>query len=279
MNLCGHSLAYQPVGRPIPDCPFDPVTGIPCDELILGAPFPDLQVTPPLPCPQIPGVPDDEAFCLQWGTRNFGQFVRDQNCIAPSGQMNNCWEGTGVAGIDVDVVPAWNRTTGHPAVGVCVLDSGIEYCNPDFDQSRFYPNDFSLTGIGTGSIEYVCCDFSGNFDPPCNFGPARDNLGHGTFVASLIGATSNNGIGIAGIDQRCRILSVRFGGSLGAGPLHQFLPQVKIARAIIALEEIWVEVQYKDIRIINMSFAYPKDQSAAAEQISAFESVGAAPSH
>lgn len=80
---------------------------------------------------------------------------------------------------------AWRVTTGSPGVTVAVVDSG---CNP---------------GIA---------DLAGRVLDGCNLIEGNrtmaDTQGHGTAIAALIGATGNNGKGIAGIDWQCRLLPI-----------------------------------------------------------------------
>lgn len=82
---------------------------------------------------------------------------------------------------------AWDRTLGSTSVKVAVIDSGLRRTHEEFaGQSRI------LQGRDT---------ISEDNDP-------QDNCGHGTHVAGTIGATINNGKGIAGMAQ-VSILPVR----------------------------------------------------------------------
>ena len=81
---------------------------------------------------------------------------------------------------------AWDRTLGSTSVKVAVIDSGIRRTHEDLAGGRV------LQGW-----DFV----QGDSDP-------QDNCGHGTHVAGTIGATINNGKGIAGMAQ-ASILPVR----------------------------------------------------------------------
>jgi subtilisin family serine protease/subtilisin-like proprotein convertase family protein len=50
-----------------------------------------------------------------------------------------------------------------------------------------------------------------------------DDLGHGTAVAGIIGATGNNGVGIAGIDWQASLMPVKFISSQGTGTVSAFI--------------------------------------------------------
>ncbi len=74
---------------------------------------------------------------------------------------------------------AWNETTGNGSLIVALIDSGINYTHEDL------------------SANYVPLGYDwvhGNNDP-------RDDEGHGTHTSGIIGATINNGLGIAGLAQ------------------------------------------------------------------------------
>src|SRR6266567_6868184 len=70
---------------------------------------------------------------------------------------------------------AWDLTTGSKDVVIAVVDTGVDPAQPD------------LLGKLVQGYDYVENDAS----------PGDDN-GHGTAVAGIVGANSNNGIGVAG---------------------------------------------------------------------------------
>jgi thermitase len=78
---------------------------------------------------------------------------------------------------------AWSVTTGSPSVVVAVIDSGVHATHPDL---------------------------ASNLVPGWNFvksnSDTSDLLGHGTAVAGVIAAASNNGIGVAGVSWQSRMM-------------------------------------------------------------------------
>src|SRR4051794_26399314 len=88
---------------------------------------------------------------------------------------------------------AWDLTDGSPTVTVAVLDTGVANV-PD------------LAGALVPGIDLV------NHDDD----PADDN-GHGTAVASIVGARTNNGLAIAGVCGRCSIMPVKVLGADATG--------------------------------------------------------------
>ena len=90
--------------------------------------------------------------------------------------------------------PAWDVSTGSSQVVVGILDTGVDPSQPD------------LRGKLVAGYDYVNNDQD----------PSDDN-GHGTAVAGVVAASSDNGIGVAGYCWACRLMPVKVLGSDGTG--------------------------------------------------------------
>ncbi len=88
----------------------------------------------------------------------------------------------------VNAYEAWDVTTGSSAVTMAVVDSGIRPTHEDLAGGRV------LAGYNTYSGGAVTAD--------------KDADGHGTFVAGVAAANTNNSLGIAGIDWSCKIMPI-----------------------------------------------------------------------
>jgi hypothetical protein len=91
---------------------------------------------------------------------------------------------------DINALRAWDFTKGSNSIRVAIVDSGIDYTNPDLGVT-----------FGSGSIKVT-----GGFDYQNNDNDPMDDAdnSHGTGVAGIVGALSNNGsyvTGVAGGDQ------------------------------------------------------------------------------
>lgn len=105
---------------------------------------------------------------------------------------------------------AWDITRGSPDVVVAVIDTGITR-HPQLD-SRLLP------GVDTISDQRNAGDGDGRDSDPTDPGGDLPNGGstwHGTHVAGTIGAVSNDGEGVAGVDWHARLLPVRVLGKYG----------------------------------------------------------------
>jgi thermitase len=94
----------------------------------------------------------------------------------------------------VESPAAWDVTTGSTGVTIAILDTGIDPSHPD----------------RAGKI-VAGYDFVGNDNNP------RDENGHGTHVAGIAAALTNNGVGVAGMDWQARIMPVRILDYEGGG--------------------------------------------------------------
>lgn len=134
--------------------------------------------------------PNDALFFRQWNMLNTG---------APSH-----WNG--VESADMNVLDAWQLTMGSPDIKVAILDSGVDTLHEDL-VDNLLPG-YDARGEGTNGY------------PTPNF----KEDGHGTCCAGIVAAVANNGIGVAGVAPKCKIIPVRvfnylnLGGSFGVQP-------------------------------------------------------------
>jgi serine protease len=124
---------------------------------------------------------------------------------APGAWQQQQWDLVGPFGVNVP--GAWDiaQQSGAPGgrrVRVAVVDTGVAYA--DRGPWRRSP-DIAAPRVLRGH------DFVGNDDFP------NDANGHGTFVASTIAASANNGYGMVGIAFAADILPVRVLNSQGGG--------------------------------------------------------------
>jgi hypothetical protein len=97
-------------------------------------------------------------------------------------------------GLDVMHVDAAHRVTHGAGVTVAIIDTGVDAGHPDLAGSVLLGPDL-ITGDG---------------DP-------RDENGHGTAVAGVVGAHAGNGLGIEGVAPGSKLLAIRVLGADGSG--------------------------------------------------------------
>ncbi len=148
-------------------------------------------------------VPDDPYYAYQWHYMS--------PATAPGG---------------ANLPGAWDITTGSSNVVVAVVDTGILPNHPDISgrtvQGYNFISDAIIAGNGVGRSsdptdlgDWVTAAESADSSSVLYECTVEDSSWHGTHVAGTIGASSNNGIGVAGINWVSKILPVRVLGKCG----------------------------------------------------------------
>jgi len=129
---------------------------------------------------------------------------------------------------------AWDTTMGSAGTVIAVLDTGVRFDHPDLGHAeqggRLLPGYDFVDGESATSF-LVANDGNGRDPDPSDPGDwvdasdqqnavfagcdVTDSSWHGTRVSGIIGAHTNNGIGIAGINWNAWILPVRVLGKCG----------------------------------------------------------------
>ncbi len=173
---------------------------------------------------------------------------------------------------------AWNISTGNDQIIVAVVDSGINFEHPDLQENLYYnrneiPND-GIDNDANGYTDDWCgWDFVdapelssiGTGDFLIRDNDASDDLFHGTHVAGIIAADTNNNEGIAGVCWHTQILPIRSGFTTniaGAGYLQDDDAAAGVIYAADQGADIvnisWGDVNYSPIIADACQYAYEK---------------------
>jgi len=141
----------------------------------------------------------------------------------------------------IQVPMAWDLITSAQEVTVAVIDTGVDISHPDLS-ANLWQNTAEASGLsgvdddGNGYVDDVWGwnMVAGNND-------VSDDHGHGTHLAGIIAAVSDNGLGVAGIAPNARILTVKALDASGYGTYAQ------VAEAIIYAAD-------QGARVINLGF-------------------------
>ena len=135
-------------------------------------------------------IPNDTEWLNQWGMHNAGDS-------------------------HIDILKAWDITTGSKDVIVAVVDTGVDYNHEDL-KKNIWVNQAEKNGSpnvdddGNGYVDDIHgYDFGDEDSDP------MDVFGHGTHVSGIIGAESNNGKGIAGVCKDVSIMAVKIDSEWG----------------------------------------------------------------
>jgi len=119
-------------------------------------------------------IPNDPYFKDMWYLLNTGQ-------------------ASGPAGVDMNVLPVWNRNITGSGIVVAVLDDGLDWTHPDLEKNY------------DSAASY---DFNDNDADPMPRDSDADNC-HGTRCAGEAAAIANNGICGTGVSYNAKIGGVR----------------------------------------------------------------------
>lgn len=105
------------------------------------------------------------------------------------------WSLNQQSGVDIDILNAWNITTGSSSIKIAVLDTGIPMTGSSLSHEDLN---------NTNHIELVSgADIYGGDNYPA------DTHKHGTAVAGVCCAETNNIDGIAGVGYNCKLMPIR----------------------------------------------------------------------
>jgi subtilisin family serine protease len=143
-------------------------------------------------------LPNDLYFNTLWGLYNSGQTG-------------------GTPGADIDIVQAWDMTTGNSNIAVAIIDTGIDYIHPDLGENIWinlaeFKGAPGVDDDGNGYVDdiYGIDTYGHDSDP-------MDDHGHGTHVAGTVGAMGNNGMGVVGVNWRIKLIPCKFLSQDGYG--------------------------------------------------------------
>lgn len=156
---------------------------------------PDVEYAEPNYIVYIAETPNDFYFQYQYALYNSGQSIG----IPGSPQ--------GKARADIKATAAWEETKGEEEVIIAVIDSGVDLLHPDLENK-----------ILSSGRDF----FNDDFD-------ATDDNGHGTHVAGIAAAESNNNEGIAGVAWNCKILPIKIVDEEGYGDHYSLIEGITYA--------------------------------------------------
>ncbi|MDO8950660.1 MAG: S8 family serine peptidase [Actinomycetota bacterium] len=144
--------------------------------------------------------PNDPLYPEQWSLSNYGQTG-------------------GASGADISAPEAWAaHGTGSKDIVVAVVDEGSDIYHEDL-AGQIWVNTDEIPGNGRDDDKNGYVDDVNGYDfvnRDATVYDAVDGDRHGTHVSGIIGATGNNGKGIAGVNWNVTIMPVKFLG-MGGG--------------------------------------------------------------
>lgn len=188
------------------------------------------------------------------------RYFQYTNTLGPDPLLNGLFKdpsGNPIISYQFDkckIKDAWKETTGDPSISCVVVDSGIEYGNPEFE-NRIDPvsKDFILGSLmqakGDGSATLGDgIDNDGN-------GEADDEIFHGTLVASCVTGLKDNSLYACGVSPDTKLISFR----VLSGDGDSSSTTDEISAAITAAADI------TNVRVINLSLGSVGDTQSESQ--------------
>lgn len=181
---------------------------------------PDVEYAEPNYIVYIAITPNDTLFKYQYALHNSGQEIGIPG--SPQGKTR----------ADIKAPSAWEETKGNEEVLIAVIDSGVDFEHPDI-KNKIYSR----------GRDFVNDDLD-----------ATDDYGHGTYVAGIAAAETNNNEGIAGVAWNCKILPVKALDAEGNGYLDWVIDGI-----------IWAADNGADV--INLSLGAPEPAQSLEDAV------------
>jgi subtilisin family serine protease len=123
----------------------------------------------------------------------------------------------------------WDTCKGSDNTIVAVIDSGIDLNHPDLkDHIWKNPGETNCSdGIDNDNNGFVDDCYGWNF--VSNSNNTQDDNGHGTHVAGIIGAVTNNSEGVAGLNWYVKLMPVKSFNSDGYGDVANLIKAINYA--------------------------------------------------
>ena len=259
-NILGNKVMVRLVGDPAPDwdallARWTDLTGVP---LTVERQIGDVWVL------SLPGFASEATLAQiagQLETDSQVQYAdavtRVQALLVPNDpQYPNQWALSDPVG-GVNAPAAWDLQIGNANITVAVLDTGSTQ-HPDLAGRQLPGYDFvsdpTRANDGNGRDPDPSDPGDGTSNNECGDGvPGQASTFHGTFVSGIIGADSNNGVGISGLDWNAKLLPVRVLGKCG-GTFDDILDGLLWAAGV---QVAGVPPNPTPARVVNMSLGAP----------------------
>jgi subtilisin family serine protease len=136
-------------------------------------------------------IPNDPFFNQQWMLQNTGQTG-------------------GTPDADIDAPEAWDIKTGSAEVIIAIVDSGIDFTHPDLvDNIWTNLDEVPDNDVDDDNNGYIDDVHGYDFYHEDTSNLPMDTMGHGTSMAGVLAAITDNGIGLAGVAFDCKIMPVK----------------------------------------------------------------------
>lgn len=162
------------------------------------------------------GNTSPERFCAKLIKSNPAVEIAEPYYIAePLGKPNDEFVNQQQLLTVIKAFEAWDTAKGDTSLVIAICDNGIDQTHEDL-ASSFAPNYAEISNNGkdddqNGYVDDYIGVNLGSKDDASKPGNTAVSDPHGTSVAGIAGATTNNSKGMAGVGYKCRIFPIKAG--------------------------------------------------------------------
>ena len=197
--------------------------------------------------------------------------------VATDPLYSSQWNLKGDVGLGgANLPPAWDIITGKNTMVVAVIDSGVLPSHPELSGRLLPGYDFITNSVRANDLsEFEAGGRDATPTDPGNWVTAAQATGgceagpsdwHGTRVASVIAANTNNGVGMAGVDWQTKVVPIRVSGKCVApdGVYHE-TDMIAAIRWAAGLTVSGASINANPAKVINISVGSPSACSTAIQ--------------
>ncbi len=195
-------------------------------------------------------------------------FIHTINAVPNDPSFSSLWGMHQGNDVDINAPEAWDITTGDPGsdIVVGVVDTGVDYTHPDL-AANMWKNLAEANGApgvdddGNGVVDDIF-----GYNAAGNNGNPFDDNRHGTHCAGTIGGVGNNGIGVAGVAWKVKIMALKFLTASGSGSDADAVKAINYA--------VLMRNRYGNLRVLSNSWGGGGNNPALQAAIQAANDAG-----
>jgi len=173
-----------------------------------------------------------------------GRNTPDDPRVGELWGLNNTGQTGGTVDADIDAAEAWTIQTGGDVL-IGVVDTGIDWRHVDL-AGNVWVNPGEIPGNHVDDDHNGFVDDVNGWDFVSGDNDPMDDNGHGTHVSGTIAAVGNNGVGVAGVCWKARLMAIKMLDANGTGTMSMAIAGVEYATrmGVRLMNESWGSTAY-----------------------------------
>ncbi|MBN2028606.1 S8 family serine peptidase [bacterium] len=182
----------------------------------------------------VPQSSDVEKICAELNTRSDMEYAEPVYLHQTEEIPNDTYYNYQQHLPQIAAEQAWDVAKGDTSIVIAIIDTGVDWDHPDLAENVWINHGEMLDGTDTDDNGYVddirgwdwvdgATDPSTGEDGDVEDNDPMDFDGHGTHVAGIAGAVTDNGAGVASVSWNCAIMPLRVGWASPSSSVGAFV--------------------------------------------------------